>query len=514
MGYAGETYRIPCNRGGFNNNRNTDLIPPEMMVDPSRNVNLHEGGRRKRGGTEKVNGSAVSGTPRIMGLFDWQRPTTSYQLFGTKDGKLYKDSTTTIKTGMSTANKFSFAVFENEVYVVDGDTRPQTWNGVAAGTSDITTPAADWSGADQPFQVLVHGRGVSRRVWFLFGNTWYYSSLGDGKVLSGGSSGFIPIDTEDDVGLVGGVEFGNRLISFSRSHSYVVDDEDASTANWGYAKAQWEGGAAHWRLIVKTPNDLIVMAADGEIYSVTAVQSYGDYKQASLTRPAHMDAWIKDNVDLSQIEDFHAVYDPTIRAIRFFVIRIGYTEVDTALVYFLDRPAEEAWSIHDNQTSASGYNASCSAVVRASAGNYLVYTGDYDGFVWRLEQTTRSDDGAGYYGGFKTPNLTFDNPRIRKQYKRGYALAQTEGDYNLQVNIWIDGQAKDATTISLAGTGGVLGTMVLGTDVLGGTEFIDRPFKLDFHGRRIQLEFFNSNAGEDFFVSQVLLDHRMMGALP
>jgi hypothetical protein len=515
MGYRGKTYDIPCNRGGLSHNQNTDLIPPEMVVSPSRNINLHEGGRRKRGGTAKVNGTAVSGSPRIMGGFDFQLPTSSFQVFMGKDGKLYKNSTTTIKTGMSTANKASFAVFGNELYVCDGDTTPQTWDGAAAGTSDITTPAADWTGSEQPFQVISHGRGASRRTWFLYASAAYYSSLGNGKVVSGGTSGKISIDVPDAFGLVGGVEFQNRLFLFSRDKTFLITDDDPSVATWGYEQAGWFGGVAHWRLIVKTPNDLVLMMEDGEIYSISAVQSYGDYKRASIARPAFIDNYIRENIDLSYIDDFHACYDQKMRAIKFFMVRVGQTVVDTALVYFIDRPPEEAWAIHDNQNTASGYKASCSFMVRASTGNYVMYTGDYSGFVWKLEQTTRSDDGNAYYGGFKTPNLPFDNPRVKKHYRRAYVIAKTQGNYNLSVNVWIDGSPViSGGTISLSGTGGVLDTDVLDSFVLGGTEFLDRYFELGYYGKRIQFEFYNSGAGQDFFVSQILIDHKVIGALP
>lgn len=514
MGYRGDTYRIPCNRGGLNHNQNTDLIPPEAFVSPSRNINLHEGGRRKRGGTTKINGTAVSGSPQIMGGFDFQLSSSSFQVFLGNDGKLYSNSTTTLKTGMSTTNYPSFAVFNSELYVCDGDTVPQTWDGAAGATSALTTPNGDWSGSDQPFQVITHGRGVSRRVWFLFNSTAYYTTLDNGKQATGGTSGTIPIRVDDAFGLTGGVEFGNRLILFGRKRAFIIEDDDASPANWGYSQAQWTGGAAHWRVIVPTPNDLIVMAEDGDIYSVSTAQQYGDYKQASLTRPAFIDNYIRENVDLTRIQQFHAAYDPVLRAVFFWVVRTGLTQVDTALVYFIDRPPEEAWTVHDNQNTASGYKASCSFLTRTAAGSYTLYTGDYSGFIWKLNQATRSDDSNAYYGGFKTPNMPFENPRVRKHFRRGYVVAKTEGTYSLQVNIWVDGEVKTATTVSLAGTGGVLDTDVLDSFILGGTEFLDRKFELGYYGRRLQLEFYNSGAGQDFFISQIMIDNKVMGALP
>lgn len=517
MGYRGNTYQIPCSKGGFNYNENTDLIDPTMFVSPSRNINLHRNGRSKRGGTSKVNSTAVSGGPRIVGLYDFRLSSSSFQVFATADGKLWKDTSTTIKTGLSTSNKFSFEVFGGELYVCDGDTTPQTWNGVAAGTSNLTTPASDWSGSDQPFQMIAHGRQASRRMWALYSNAVYYSALGDGKDFSTASGGGkITINTGDAVGLVGGVEFGDRLIVFSRDKAFIIDDTAFDTANWGYMPAQWNGGVPHWRLIVKVPNDVICMAEDGDIYSVVAAegQPYGDYKQGSLARPAFVDNWVRENLKLTSIDDFHAVYDPILRAIKFFVVRSGQSQVDTALVYFIDRPVEEAWTIHDNQSVASGYKASCSALVRTAVGSYVVYTGDYSGFLWKLEQSARSDEGSGYYAGFKTPSLTFENVRLRKHYRRGYVIAKVQGSIPLQISVWVDGQAQTGASITLSGAGGVLDSFVLDSSVLGGVEFSEKIFELGYIGKRIQFEFYNSNAGQDFFISQILIDHKTLKALP
>lgn len=513
MSWSGETYRVPFDRGGLLFDANIDAIPPQAML-LCRNISLEDGGRGSRGGTSKVNSTAVSGTPRIMGLFDFQRAGTSYQVFLGADGNLYSTTTTTIKTGMSTTNYPSFAVFEDELYICDGDTTPQTWNGSAGSTSNITSPNADWTGSTQPFQVIVHGRGVSRRLHFLMGSTDYYTSLGDGKVATGGTSGTIPIDTEDSLGLTGGVEFGNRLILFSQKQAFIVDDSDTDTATWGYSKAQWTGGAAHWRVIVKTPNDLLVMAEDGEIYSISAVQSYGDYKQASLTRPAKMDRWIRENVDLTKIDRFHACYDPKKRVARFFVVRSGQSAVDTCLKFYIDRPPEEAWAVDDGIDAASGFDASCSAVVRSATGAYEVWTGDHAGFLWKLERTNKNDANSGYTATFKTPNLSMEDPRGTKLFKRGHLTVRPEGDYDISVKVFIDGEFKATKTVSLAGGGAVYGTGVWDTDVYGGNDLIEGTFELGYVGKRIQLEFFNSTVDQDFFLSGVLIDVKPLGKRP
>ena len=76
MAYRGDTLYIPFDQGGFSHNPNIDAIEPTAMVDPSRNLNLDENGRRKRGGTLHIADgawdAAITGTPTITGLYDFR----------------------------------------------------------------------------------------------------------------------------------------------------------------------------------------------------------------------------------------------------------------------------------------------------------------------------------------------------------------------------------------------------------------------------------------------------------
>lgn len=516
MSYAGNTFQIPFSQGGLVANPNIDTNPPTAMV-LARNINLHRGGRGRRGGTSHV-GSAMSGTPRVMGAYDLTLTNgTQFIMRGTTDGKIWKDASTTIKTGLTTDKVFQFVTFNNKAYICNGADRPQTWDGAAGSTSNLTNVPSDWTGSNWPQQIVKHGKGASERLWAIACtgnvNSIYASDNGtddfsDANVLK------FTINTGDGTGIVGGVEFGDRLIVFSKRKAYVIEDTDTTVANWGYGAAQWEGGVASHRLIVKTPNDVVCMMEDGEIYSLSAVQDYGDYRAASLSRPAFIHEWIRENVNLAYIADFHAVYDPVIRAIKFFMVRAGQTQADTALVYFIDRGPTDGWVVHDNQTNVSGYSASCSALIRVGTGDWQVYTGDYSGQMWKLETSNFNDNSNAYYSGFKTPTMYLDASRTTKMFKRGWLTTQTSGSWNLSINTWIDDSALGTQTISLVGTGAALGSFVLDTDVLGGASLIDKPWAIGSKGKRIQFEFYNANANEGFFLSAANVDFKPLSNRP
>lgn len=522
--YQGETFPIDCSKGGFNNDLNRDRVDATAMVENTRNINLKNGGRSKRGGTDNINETPITNTPRIWGLFQFRLQNgNEFIITATSDGKIQKDYSTEIKTGLTINQAVHFAVFNNLLIITTGNDLPEVWTGTG-NTSTMSNVPTDWSSSSNfPRKMINHGRGASVRLWAISGkvdaNTVYASALsaGDGSTepdFSDANVITIYVDTADGFGLLNAVEFGDRLICSSKNRVFIIDDLDTDTSNWGYEQSQWTGGTANDRTLIVVENDIVSMDESGNIYSVSATQNYGDYQRASLSRPAFITEWIRDNIRLLSIDDFHMIYDPALRAIYFFMVRQGASEIDTALVYFMDRGPLDGWMIHDNQVSDSGYKASCSALVRKAIGDNVVYTGGWDdGLVWRLQTTALNDNGAAYAAGFKTPRFHMGNPRTTKAFDTGWIVTLAQGNYNLSVNIWVDGVLVGQETVSLAGNGAVYGTAVYGIDIYGGTDLIETAFPIGYHGKRLELQVFNNNVSEDFFVTLLMVDFEDLGSM-
>lgn len=526
--YKGDTFAIDCSAGGFNNDLNRDRVSPSAMVDNTRNINLHKGGRSKRGGTDNVNETAISGTPRIFGLYQYRLQNgTEFIITAGDDGKIMSNYSTELKSGLTIDQAVHFVTFNNLLIICTGNDLPEVWDGAAGSTSTLTNTPTDWNTTfNYPRKMVLHGRGASERLWAIGGAldpfTVYASKLSpkDGTTepdFSDANVLTIYIDTGDGFGILNAVEFGDRLICSGKTRVYIIDDTDTNTANWGYEKSQWEGGTANDRTLLAVANDVISMTEDGTIYSVISAQEYGDYKKATLTRAAYIDEWIRTNVRLLSIDDFHAVYDPVLRAVYFFVFRQGESNIDTALVYFIDRGPENGWIIKDNQASDSGYKASCSALVRKAVGESKIYTGGWsDGYVWEIETTAQSDNGAAFAAGFKTPRFHLGDPRADKRFDTGWITTQSEGNYNLLVDIWVDGSYVSQETVSLAGVGSTYGGgATYGADasagVYGGSDLIEVPFPIGVIGKRLELNVFNNSQGENFFVTMIMVDYKLLG---
>jgi hypothetical protein len=503
MGYSGSTFRIGLERGGLVGSKNLDALEAFDMVSGTKNINLNRGTRKKRTGTTKIWGSALTSTPQIMGMKIF-KPIGESALVITADklGKIWSGNSTTIKTGLSTSNFYNFEIFNNTLIASDGESALQVWDGTSAATTGLTatgTPglASDWTGTNHPQVIIRHGRGVSERLW-AFGcpttpNRLYYSANGTFGFQGDNS---IEILTSGQEGIRAAAEFGDRLIVFGTQKAFIIDDTDSDDANWGYSMAQWDGGAAHFRAVCKTPNDLVALSPEGDLYSVTAAETYGDYKSASLFRPADIDIWLEDNADITEIQKWHIHYDPVLRAVRVFFVGTGESTVTGCLLYFIDRPPREGWMLHDNLTNASGLTASCAAdYLVASSGTTRFYTGDYNGMAWRIEDGTYNDDGEAYYGGFKTPPMHFGSERTTKKIKRGIVCMDAKGSYNLSCKPTVDGTALTTQTMSMAGSGQ-----------------IDMPFDVGDRGKRIQLEVFNSGDDQAFELSTILIDYKELGS--
>jgi hypothetical protein len=462
-------------------------------------MNYHENGLSKRGGSEI---SIAGNTHPGQGGFQFFTPTINRQIF-VSNGVAYQTSySNVIHSGMSTQNAISFVQTSNKVFFTDGQTNPQYWDGIAASTSNVT-PAASWTG-NMPIQMVVHtraGSGAGDRLWAVTPDGLWYSKLNTPTDFLNGDAGNIPIDSIG--GLVGAYDLGGQLFAFSRTQTFLIADTDPSIANWGYTNALWEGGVASWRLIDKAMNNLYFMAEDGLIYNISGVLTTGAYNAAPLNRPAFVDKFIRDNVNLQNIQNFHVAYDRKLRALKFFMQQGGSSN-NIALTYFIDKQPTSAWIIHNNPNGNSGYNATCSWEVRNAPGDYQVWTMDNAGNVWKLEQTSRDDNGTSYPTIIATKAQDLNIPRNNKHYLAICLRGQASGTVDFTMYPFVEGAALASQTFSLNGTGATFDSATFDSSTFATDLVTTAPVYLGIYGRDLQLQLVNDVAGQDFFLSEIL----------
>lgn len=507
MGYVGNTAEFILEEAGFTYKRDDKLTFPTALVDGSQNINFHEGGVGKRGGTEKVLDTVTVTAGR--GIYDFRLQNGNrYKVFSTAQGIVYHTNySNTIATGMSTSNYFNFSTFNNELYICDGGSNPKYWTG--GGSATNVTPATSWSGANgYPFQMVPHSRGANARQWAITRDSVWASKNNDGHDFSDAEVKQIPVYTES--GLVGGWDFGGTLFVFSKTKAYLIDDTDADPDNWGYKEAIWEGGVSHWRLIAKAGNQLYLFSDEGLVYTISGVQATGDYNAASITRPAFIDRWIREKVIRANVENFHVSYDRTLRCLNYF-LQVGGSTNNTNLKYFIDRPPELAWVPHNNTDYNSGFKAAASCEVLESTGTYKIYTQDYVGQIWKHEQSTTADDDNDYSSNVKFRPFDFGNPQMYKHFRSGSIRVKAESNFALTIRVYVDGARREDIDLDISGTGARFDEAVFNTSVFSSDQLTTISFDLGYYGFEIQFEILNDVANEDFFMSEFLVNFKNCG---
>jgi len=386
--------------------------------------------------------------------------------------------------------------------------------GAAIPSENIGLSPSDWTGTSQPKAMISHGIRAQKRLWAYVGNYLYASRSGTAD-FSDTEVTTIKILCKEITGLI---EFGGRLLAFSKDKTFIVDDTSIDISEWGYQAAIWEGGAAHQRLIIKTPTDVMVMSETAEMFSITASQNYGDYQTASLTRPSYLHKWVETALDLTKIEQFHGIYDQELRCIKIFVTGIGNSYPDIAMVYFVDLGAQAGWTKHEFMT----YMRS-SWVTRVSVSDWKIYTGGSVGKVYSLESTTLEDDGSVYRVEWSTPPMIFDNPRSKKRYDRMWLVMKPVALETISVDILIDDKNLSGNYLIADEYGNIVGDELLNSltsESINPWEITMTGFSnilqnyaddIGYVGTRIQAVVYNT-LGENFFISSLMFDLLELGS--
>ncbi len=100
---------------------------------------------------------------------------------------------------------------------------------------------------------------------------------------------------------------------------------------------------------------------------------------------------------------------------------------------------------------------------------------------------------------------------------RGFLLTKAEGNWNITVTITVyKSQADSVTktvTVSLNTGQAVWGTFIWGSFTWADADaIIDKMFRINAIGKRIQFKFHNNNANEPFYISQALTDFQYLAA--
>ena len=490
-----------------------DVIPEgnavavPFLVEADNVVFEFDGGPHKAPGTSKLNSSALESGADIKGLFDYWITGTGFAPaqhrichVGTTIKKDDADgSFSDIFTGLEADKVPDYTIFDDILIIASDSTTdvPKSWDGSTAQNLAGSPPNFAFS--------EVH----KNKIWAAGDasnpSRLYYAVSLDPEDWTSGGSGTIDIDPDDGDRITGLVSHKNELWIFKGPYKGSIHriTGSAPTGSDPFARKTFiEGiGCIAHNTIFRFGDDVGFMWSDGTIHSLAATAAFGDFNEAALSRPIHN--YFREHLTFNRLTHAHAVNWTDLGIVLFAIPIDASTQPNMILAMDYRFQGGVRWS----KWSSFSDTALCLASVidSASSNRRIVMAGGTDGFVRKYGQATKSIDGDSSISYKVTfPHLNYGEA-IRMKIMCGGAIGfQPHNTGSVTFGWTRDNNAQQTKAVAQGGAVG-LDTFVLGTDALGGANFVDTFFETEEGGefRSIQMEISNNVNNEDVEIHSV-----------
>ena len=517
MAYRGEKFEIPLGTEGLTGTSNPTEVAPGYLSE-ARNCSLAEGNIQKEGGADKYNATAITGGPTILG--GWQHHTNSLaqrMVIAASDGKLYKDSgsgtfSVTLKSGLSGSMRPFFmeggkeeAASDRKTFIFTGTNVVQVFADDDATTTDIATPPADWSGANQPTFGLIHNFRLLAGGNSNDPHRIYYSTTGDQEDFTSSGAGSVSVYPGEGEGLVGGISFNNYAIVFKRPKGiYAIDMRSATAANWTVQRLSSAIGLASPWAVVQTDTDVIFIDCTAGIQSLTNSLSNADVEGRNIGQQSFIEPAFRAQVNYSRLNNVRGVYYVAKREVHFAFTSASNTINDRRLVLDLFRPDKIRYRISDRDI--------CEALWMKQDSDEIPrpFAGDDDGFVWQLDTDTYTKDSVAYITTITTvpTNFSYIDPSLATRIKNGQFLELVYEPLfptTVDVTVTWDNRLTQNLTFTLDSSGATLGEFLIDTDALGASGFTSQVKRLTGSGKYASVSFSNNTDTGTFSINKAFM---------
>ena len=522
MAYTGQIAEIPIGFDGLTGTKNASQILPGELVR-AQNVEYAAGTLEKEGGATKYNSTAITGAPAVIGGWDWH-PTEGVQrmIVVTSAGAVLRDDgaatfPTTLASGLSVSDVVPVFVEagkealanNRKLFMFTGKNSVQVLSGDGATTSAISAGPADWTGVAQPTFAFTHAGRLTAGGNSSDPHRWYLSLTTNHEDFTTTPLQFAIFPGEGEK-LIGGVSFGSLAILWKAPRGiYVVNTADPDAGNWTVSRLTDSTGMLSPRAFAMIDTDLVYLDQGANFQLLSSVDTFSDVASRNLGQQALMAEFFRTTLNYGGLRDCRAIWYSAKRQAHFSVRQLGSSQNDARLVLDFNRPDRTRWAYSPRDVVRALW------LKRDINGIQRPMAGDASGFVWNLDQTTRSKDGAGYEGAFTSAQLDFSttDPKFGTIRKAGDFLelvVEPKGNWNLAVDVLWDGAAQETVQFNMGVTGAVLGSFVLDTDRLADEQVLNKKRRITGSGRRFSITGRNSGAGEDFSIARFFLHYRPM----
>ena len=334
-------------------------------------------------------------------------------------------SWTAIDTGRTNAGKYRFERFNfdgtDKLIVVDGTNAPTIFNSSLSAT-DASTAAVVGSKFVASFKnhMFYSGKTTTKQ------EVVFSAPFDEDDFTSGNGAGSIKVDDE----ITGLKVFRDDLFIFCETRIFKLSG--TSSANFSVTAITRDIGCINGDTIQEFAGDLIFLGPDG-LRTIAGTARIGDVELGTIS--SNVQSIFNENI--SSASEFDSLVIPDKTQYRIFFTKSTTSEKTTKGIICVLRGNKFEFS------EMRGIRPSCTDHF-VSNGDVIALHGAYStGYIYRQE-SGNTFDGVTILGRYRSPDLTFNDPGIRKHMQRVIINYKPENIIDADLFVRYDYDAADA----------------------------------------------------------------------
>ena len=363
------------------------------------------------------------------------------------------ESWTVRDTGRTSASKYTFERFNfdgnDKLIVVDGVNDPTVFN-TSFSATDVTESTVEGAKFVTSFREHMFYAGMSSTPQEIV----FSQPFDEDAFNTGSGAGSVKVDDT----IVGLKVFRDNLFIFCENRIFKLTG--SSSTNFAIAPVTRDIGCINGDTIQEFAGDLIFLGPDG-LRTVAGTAKIGDVALGTVS--SNVQSLFDENIVDSSLFESVVIADKT-------QYRIFFTKADSAET-FTDGVICVMKGQNFEFSEIRGIKPS-STDTFVETGDVIVVHGGFDGYIYRQEKGN-DFNGVSIRGRYRSPDITFGDPGIRKHMQRVILNYAPESAINADMFVRYDYEDKNSSRpaaypLDSTDVVAVYGTSTYGTPTYGG----------------------------------------------
>jgi len=363
------------------------------------------------------------------------------------------ESWTVRDTGRTSASKYTFERFNfdgnDKLIVVDGVNDPTVFN-TSFSATDVTESTVEGAKFVTSFREHMFYAGMSSTPQEIV----FSQPFDEDAFNTGSGAGSVKVDDT----IVGLKVFRDNLFIFCENRIFKLTG--SSSTNFAIAPVTRDIGCINGDTIQEFAGDLIFLGPDG-LRTVAGTAKIGDVALGTVS--SNVQSLFDENIVDSSLFESVVIADKTQYRIFFTKANSAETFTDGVICVMKGQNFEfsEIRGIKPSSTDTF-----------VETGDVIVVHGGFDGYIYRQEKGN-DFNGVSIRGRYRSPDITFGDPGIRKHMQRVILNYAPESAINADMFVRYDYEDKNSSRpaaypLDSTDVVAVYGTSTYGTPTYGG----------------------------------------------